>query len=110
MIITLSGDLLTITLKPDIVVRLKESTKDDQVINQAVLSLLTWAHYPTIPITDILDVMIETIPSSPGSPEFMKLIIKSICHGGQRLYEVNLNPDDAKKLASEIKTLIGSKF
>lgn len=110
MIITLSRDLLTIRLKPDIVERLKESTKGDHIINQAVLTLLTWAHYPIIPIMDILDVMIETIPSPPGGPELMKLIIKSIYHGGQRLYEVYLNPDDAKKLASEIKTLIGSKF
>jgi len=110
IVIKLSGDLLTITLKPDIVERLKASTKDDPTINQAVLTLLTWSHHPTIPIMDILDVMIETIPSPPGSPELMKLIIKSIHHGGQRLDEVYLNPDDAKKLASEIKTLIGSKF
>jgi len=110
IVIKLSGDLLTITLKPDIVERLKASTKDDPTINQAVLTLLTWAHYPTIPIMDISDVALETIPSPPGSLELMKLIIKSICHGGQRSYEVYLNPDDAKKLASEIKTLIGSKF
>jgi hypothetical protein len=38
------------------------------------------------------------------------LIIKSTYHGGQRLYEVHLKPDDAQKLANEIKTLISSKF
>ncbi|MCP8312991.1 MAG: hypothetical protein H3Z53_01265 [archaeon] len=110
LIITLSKDFLTITLKPDIVERLKESTKDDYMLNQALLTLLTWAYYPTIPIMDISDVVIEAIPSPPGRPELMKLIIKSTYHGGQRLYEVHLSPDDAKKLASEIKTLIASKF
>ncbi len=109
-IITLSKDFLIITLKPEIVERLKEVTKGDHLLNQAVLTLLTWAHRPIIPITDILDVMIEVMPSPPGSPELMKLIIKSTYHGGQRLYEVHLKPDDAQKLANEIKTLISSKF
>lgn len=109
-IITLSKDFLIITLKPEIVERLKEVTKGDHLLNQAVLTLLTWAHRPIIPITDILDVIIEVMPSPPGSPELMKLIIKSTYHGGQRLYEVHLKPDDAQKLANEIKTLISSKF
>ncbi|MEM3382742.1 MAG: hypothetical protein QXD42_02915 [Nitrososphaerales archaeon] len=109
-IITLSKDFLIITLKPEIVERLKEVTKGDHLLNQAVLTLLTWAHRPMIPITDILDVVIEVTPSPPGSPELMKLIIKSTYHGGQRLYEVYLKPDDAQKLANEIKMLIGSKF
>jgi hypothetical protein len=109
-IITLSRDFLIITLKPEIVEKLKEATKNDRGLNQAVLTLLAWAHHPIIPITDILDVAMEVVPSPPGSPELMKLIIKSIYYGGQRLYEVHLNPTDAQKLASEIKTLIGSKF
>ncbi len=109
-IITLSKDFLIITLKPEIVERLKEVTKGDHLLNQAVLTLLTWAHRPIIPITDILDVMIEVMPSPPGIPELMKLIIKSTYQGGQRLYEVHLKPDDAQKLANEIKTLISSKF
>jgi|GEM_PF-5996377 hypothetical protein len=109
-IITLSKDFLIITLKPEIVERLKQITKGDHMLNQAVLTLLTWAHRPIIPITDILDVIIEAMPSPPGSPELMKLIIKSTYHGGQRLYEVHLKPDDAQKLANEIKTLISSKF
>ncbi|MCP8322054.1 MAG: hypothetical protein H3Z52_14130 [archaeon] len=109
-IITLSRDFLIITLKPDIIEKLKESTKNDHMLNQAVLTLLTWAHHPIIPIIDILDAMIEAVPSPPGSPELMKLIIKSIYHGGQKSYEVYLNPTDAQKLASEIKTLISSKF
>ncbi|MEM2955309.1 MAG: hypothetical protein QXH58_01315 [Nitrososphaerales archaeon] len=109
-IITLSKDFLIITLKPEIVERLKEVTKGDHLLNQAVLTLLTWAHRPIIPITDILDVIIEVMPSPPGSPELMKLIIKSTYHGGQRLYEVHLKPDDAQKLANEIKTLVSSKF
>jgi hypothetical protein len=109
-IITLSKDFLIITLKPEIVERLKQITKGDHMLNQAVLTLLTWAHRPIIPITDILDVIIEAMPSPPGSPELMRLIIKSTYHGGQRLYEVHLKPDDAQKLANEIKTLISSKF
>ncbi|NWG09573.1 MAG: hypothetical protein HXX80_04610 [Nitrososphaerales archaeon] len=109
-IITLSRDCLTIRLKPDVVERLKESIKDDHMLNQALLTLLTWAHYSTIPIMDVLDVVIETIPSPPGSPELMKLIIKSNFQGGQRLYEVYLNPADAQKLASEVKKIISSKF
>lgn len=109
-IITLSKDFLIITLKPDVIERLKESTKDDHSLNQAVLTLLTWAHHPIISIMDILDVAIEAVPRPPGSPELMKLIIKSIYHGGHRLYEVYLNPTDAQKLASEIKTLISAKF
>ncbi|MGB9659349.1 MAG: hypothetical protein ACPLY9_02330 [Nitrososphaerales archaeon] len=109
-IITLSKDFLIITLKPEIVERLKQITKGDHMLNQAVLTLLTWAHRPIIPITDILDVIIEAMPSPPGSPELMKLVIKSTYHGGQRLYEVHLKPDDAQKLANEIKTLISSKF
>ncbi len=110
LIITLSRESMTIMLKPDIVESLKESTKDDPRLNHALLNLLAWAHYPLIPIKDILGVAVEAIPSPPGSPELMKLIIRSMYHGGQRLYEVHLNPDDAKKVASEIKTLIGSKF
>jgi len=110
LIIALSRDFLTIDLKSDIVERLKESTKDDYMLNQAVMTLLRWAHHLTIPITDILDVTIETIPTPPGRPELMELIMKSVYNGGQRLYEVYLNPDDAQKLASQIKTLISCKF
>lgn len=109
-IITLSKDFLIIMLQPVIVEKLKEATKNDHLLSQAVLNLLTWAHHPIIPIKDILDVMMEVVPGPPGSPELMKLIIKSVYYGGQRLYEIYLNPTDAQKLASEIKTLIGSKF
>ena len=109
-IFTILRDFITIRLKPDVVARLRESVKDDGILAQGVSTLLEWAHYPIIPLSDITDVSVEMVPVAPGSQERMRLVIKSRYHGGQRLYEFYSSPDVAQRLAHEIKKRISAKF
>lgn len=109
-VIELTRDHLKVYLKHEVIEELKELTKNNEILHRAVLTLLRWAHYPLIPISDITDVSMEVIPTPPGKQELIKLIIKAKYYGGNRSYEFHLKPSHAQKIASEVKRLIAPQF
>jgi hypothetical protein len=109
-VIELTKDQLRVHLKQEAIEGLKELTKNNEMLHTTVLTLLRWAHYPLIAISDIIAVSLEVIPIPPGRRELMKLIIKTRYHGGERTHEFYLNPMDAKKLAADVKSLITPQF
>jgi len=109
-VIELTKDHLRVHIKQEAIEGLKEITKNNEMLHTAVLTLLRWAHYPLISISDIIDVSLEVIPTPPGRRELMKLIIKARYHGGERTHEFYLNPMDAQKLAADVKRLITPQF
>jgi len=109
-VIELTKDHLKVHLKQEVIEELKELTKNNEMLHRAIQTLLRWAHYPLISLSDITDVSIEVIPTPPGKQELVKLIIKARYHGGARSYEFHLNPKDAQKLASDVKKLISPQF
>ena len=109
-VVTLTPEYLSVGLAESTVQALRDLINPKPIIKEAVDNLFEWADFPVIWIRDIVSVSLEAIPTTPGSEHLFKVLILARFRGGQRIYEIHLNPEDAKRLASEIESLIQKRF
>ena len=109
-VIKLTPEYLRLSLSDATIQELRRLVGKDPLLKEAVESLLRWVDYPTIWIHDIIDVSLQAVPTVPEGEHFYKLLIKACYHGGERTYEIHLLPEDAERVASEIKKLLQNRF
>lgn len=109
-VIKLTPEYLRLSLDEATIQELRNLVSKDSLLKEVVDSLLRWVDYPTIWIHDIIDVSLQAVPTAPDGVHFYKLVIKARYYGGERTYEIHLLPEDAEKVASEIKKLVQKRF
>ena len=109
-VIKLTPEYLRLSLSDATIQGLKSFVSRDPLLKEAVESLLRWVDYPTIWINDIIDVSLQAVPTTPNGEHLYKLVIKARYHGGERIYEIHLLPEDAERVASEIKKILQKRF
>jgi hypothetical protein len=109
-VIKLTPEYLRLSLSDATIHELKSFVSSHPLLREAVESLLRWVDYPTIWIHDIIDVSIQAVPTTPDGEHLYKLVIKARYHGGERVYEIHLLPEDAERVLSEIKKLVQKRF
>lgn len=109
-LIQLSKNYLSVKLKTEVIESLKEKVKDNPTLSEAVATLVQWSHYQNIPLGDVIEVSTEALPTKPSDVELTRLVFKCKYQGGQRVFELDLAPQDAAKLASEVKKIAAGAF
>ena len=110
MVVKLTSEYLSEELTESAIHELKNLAYTQPPVKETLEALLRWVDLPVIWVRDIISVSLEAIPASPGSEHLLKLLILARFQGGQRTYEIHMDPEDANKLASEIESLIKKRF
>ncbi len=108
--VKLTSEYLSLSINESTIQELKNLVAQQPILREALENLLRWVDFPIIRISDIISVSLEAIPTTPGGEHLFKLSILAKYRGGQRNYEIHLKPDDARRIAFEIESLIQKRF
>jgi hypothetical protein len=109
-IIRLTDEYLRVELGEATVRGLRERVADSPELREGLEGLLRWAEYPTVWVRDVLSVDVEAVPAVPGAEQLFRLHLVVRFRDSERTYDIHMAPEEAKKIASEMKSLIGKKF
>lgn len=109
-VVKLTSEYLSVSLTESTIHALRDLVNRQPLLKEVLESLLRWVDFPVIWLNDVISVSLEAIPASPGGEHLHKLLILARFQGGQRTYEIHLKPEDAKRIASEIESLIRKRF
>ncbi len=106
----LTPEYLSLNVSEAAIQELRHLTSKHPLLRGVLDTLLQWVDFPIIWVKDIVEVKLEAVPATPGGEHLFKLVIVARCHGGQRTYEVNLKPEDAERVSSEVRKIIQKRF
>lgn len=110
IVLNLTPEYLSLNVSESAIQELRHLTSKHPLSREALDTLLRWVDFPIILVKDIVEVKLQAVPVTPQSEHLIKLVIVARYCGGQRTYEINLKPEDAEKVASEIDKIIQKRF
>ncbi len=109
-VVRLTDEYLKVELSDTTLHGLRERVSTEPALKEALESLLRWAEYPLIWVSDVISVAVEAVPAVPGDEQLFRLHLVAKCKGCERTYDIHMAPEDAKKVASALQDRIGRKF
>ncbi|MEM1994673.1 MAG: hypothetical protein QXW32_04275 [Nitrososphaerales archaeon] len=110
VVLKLTPEYLSLNVSEAAVQELKHLTSKYPLLRETLDTLLRWVDSPLILVKDIVEVELQAVPAIPESEHLLKLVLVARYRGGYRTYEINLKPEDAERVASELKKIIQKRF